>query len=146
FGAIPAVALIMYAIHKWEWRVFVQIMFEGAKFLIIAGVFFVITSPYNMIAFEEFRGSMQYESAVGLGEYKAFYTRQFEYTIPFLFQFISIFPYSLGWPVLILFVLGFFLLPLNAPYNFLRIQFLLFFIPNSLFYAKWSRFSSPLFP
>jgi len=54
---------------------------------------------------------MNYESAVGLGTYKAFYTRQFENTIPILFQFQKILPYVFGLPQLILSILGFIFLP-----------------------------------
>lgn len=147
FGAIPAFALLFYAIAQKKWNIWVQLLFEGAKFLILSAVIFLVTSPYNVIDFNAFIGSMSYESAVGFGEYKAFYTRSFEYSIPILFQIISIFPYSLGWPIFILFVLGFFLLPYNnSLFLFLRIQFLIFFIPNAFFYAKWTRFSSPIFP
>ncbi len=147
FGGVPAIALLFYTISEKKWSIWFRMLFEGATFLLLAGAFFVITSPYNIINFNEFMGSMTYESAVGLGEYKAFYTRSFEYSTPMIFHFISIFPYSLGWPIFILFVLGLFFLPYkNATYLFLRIQFLLFFIPNSFFYAKWTRFSSPIFP
>ena len=147
FGSIPAFALLFYAIAQKRWNIWAQLLFEGAKFFILTGTIFLITSPYNILDFNEFMGSMRYESAVGFGEYKAFYTRSFEYTIPMIFQFFSIFPYSLGWPIFILFTLGFFLLPYNnSLFLFLRLQFLLFFIPNSFFYAKWTRFSSPIFP
>ncbi len=104
FGGIPAIALLFYTISEKKWSMWFRMLFEGATFLLLAGAFFVITSPYNIIDFNEFLGSMNYESAVGLGEYKAFYTRSFEYSIPMIFHFISIFPYSLGWPIFILFV------------------------------------------
>jgi uncharacterized membrane protein (UPF0127 family) len=54
---------------------------------------------------------MNYESAVGLGTYIPFYTRQFVDTTPILFQFQKILPYVLGWPTLIGAILGFFFLP-----------------------------------
>lgn len=147
FGGVPAIALLFYTISERKWSMWFRMLFEGATFLLLAGAFFVLTSPYNIIEFNEFMGSMSYESAVGLGEYRAFYTRSFEYSVPMMFHFISIFPYSLGWPIFVLFLIGLFFLPYkNATYLFLRIQFLLFFIPNSFFYAKWSRFSSPIFP
>ncbi len=147
FGGVPAIALLFYTIAEKKWSMWFRMLYEGATFLLLAGAFFVITSPYNIIDFNGFMGSMTYESAVGLGEYKAFYTRSFEYSIPMIFHFFQIFPYSLGWPIFILFILGFFILPYkNVLYLFLRIQFIVFFIPNSFFYAKWTRFSSPIFP
>lgn len=147
FAAIPGMAYIFYAFSQRNLKSWARILFEGAKFLILAGIIFIISSPYNILGFQEFVGSMNYESSVGLGQYRAFYTRQFEYSVPILFQFVSIFPYNLGWPIFILSILGFLFLPYKKPlYLFLRLQFIVFFIPNSLFYAKWSRFTSPIFP
>jgi hypothetical protein len=57
-----------------------------------------------------------------------------------------IFPYVLGWPQYIFFVVGFFFLPYNKKYLLLRLAFLFCFIPNSFLYAKWTRFISPIFP
>lgn len=110
-------------------------------------VFFVIFSPYNFIAFSDFLGSMRYESDVALGNYLPFYTRQFTGTIPLVFQFQKIFPYSLGWPILTLFILGlFFLSWKNIDNNFLRLSFLSFFLPSAFIYAKWTRFMAPVMP
>jgi len=109
-------------------------------------VFSVIFSPYNFIAFNDFLGAMRYESDVALGNYLAFYTRQFFQTAPVLFQAQKIFPYSLGWPVFILFILGFIFLPWKKNYNFLRFSFLAFFLPSAFIYAKWTRFMTPVIP
>ena len=107
----------------------------------------VIFSPNNIISFSDFISSMKYESSVALGNYVAFYTRQFAGTIPAVFQFIKIFPHALGWPQYIFAVLGFFLLSWKNKYvNLLRFAFLVYFIPTSFMFAKWSRFMAPIFP
>jgi hypothetical protein len=146
FGVIPFLSICIYATQKRSRAHYLNILFGLINLGFTTFILFFITSPYNFLGWEEFLGSMRYESDVGLGNYRAFYTRQFEYAIPFVFQFIRIFPYSLGWPVVILFLSGFILLPYNKVNNFLRIQFLLFIIPHSIIYAKWTRFISPVFP
>lgn len=80
-------------------------------YLLFTSFFFILSSPHSLLNWNDFIGSMNYESAVGLGTYKAFYTRQFEGTIPVMFQFEKILPYVLGWPQLIMGLLGFVFLP-----------------------------------
>jgi hypothetical protein len=105
-----------------------------------------IFSLQSIISWHEFLGSLQYESAVATGSLHVFYTRQFEDSIPIIFQLRHIFPYVLGWPLYILFIVGFFFLPYTKKYLLLRLAFLFCFIPNSFLYAKWTRFISPIFP
>jgi len=74
-------------------------------------IFSVIFSPYNLIDFRGFLGSVfGYERDVAMGLYEAFYTRQFVGTLPIIFQAEKVFPYTLGWPIFILGSLGFILL------------------------------------
>lgn len=121
-------------------------LFTILKLGAFALVFTVIFSPYNFIAFNDFLGAMRYESDVALGNYLAFYTRQFFQTTPVLFQVQKIFPYSLGWPVFILFISGFIFLPWKKNFNFLRFSFLAFFLSSAFIYAKWTRFMTPVMP
>lgn len=116
------------------------------KFALFTLFFFVIFSPHNLLSLNEFLGSMRYESAVALGTEKVFYTRQFEQALPVLFQLQKVFPYALGLPVLLLFLAGFFTLPFNKRYNFLRFAFLIYFLPAAFLYAKWTRFMTPVTP
>ncbi len=146
FASVPFFALLLRMIEEKSWSNFGRYWFALMKIAAFSIVFFIITSPFNIIDWEGFVHSMNYESAVGLGIYKAFYTRQFEFTIPFLFQFVKIFPYTLGWPMYILSLLGFLLLPWGKHYNLLRLVFLTLFIPNAFMYAKWTRFIAPVFP
>jgi len=123
-------------------RLFFSIVHIGLIALFIC----MITSPFTLIDWKEFLGSMQYESSVALGTYKAFYTRQFEYALPVVFPFIKVFPYTLGIPLCILFILGFIFLPWNKTTLLLRMVYLALFLPNAWLYAKWSRFYAPVFP
>lgn len=143
------VAFMTLAIYLWKEsksRKLLRLFYAGTKFVCIVLFFFFIFSPYNIIDLAGFLGSMRYESDIATGSYIAFYTRQFVGSIPVLFQFTHIFPYALGWPVLILFISGFMFLPFNSYGNTLRVAFLSYFIPNAFLYAKWTRFMAPIFP
>lgn len=110
-------------------------------------LFFLIFSPYNFIAWKDFIGSMNYESSVALGSYIPFYTRQFIGASPVLFQFKNIFPYVLGWPVLVTALLGFFALSWkDLKINIVRLALLFYFLPTAYVFAKWTRFMAPIFP
>ncbi len=124
-----------------------ETFFGAVKFLTLTLLVAVIFSPYNFIDFPEFLGSMRYESSVALGREIVFYTRQFVGSIPVYFQLIKIFPYALGWPILIFFILGFlFLSWKDKTINILRLAFVAYFIPNAFMFAKWTRFMAPVLP
>jgi hypothetical protein len=138
---------IMIHIARSEERNVLYTLFSLFRIGVIAMVFFIITSPYNIIDFQGFIHSMNYESSVGTGEYRAFYTRSFEYAIPGLFQLVHVFPYALGIPVMLLGLWGFVTVSYRrVEYSILRIVLLLVFIPTALLYAKWTRFLAPFFP
>ncbi|MBI5452737.1 phospholipid carrier-dependent glycosyltransferase [Candidatus Gottesmanbacteria bacterium] len=84
-------------------------------FLIISSIiFFIASSPYNLIDFPDFKSAVfGYEADVATGKYPAFYTKQFVDTIPIIFQVKKIFPYALGWPVFILGSIGIVLMTLK---------------------------------
>lgn len=147
FVVIPFLVLCWHYFTSLTHRKLLHICFFSTKFALLAVVFFLITSPYNFISMEEFLGSMRYESDVGLGKYIPFYTKQFMNSVPILFQAKYIFPYTLGWPVFVTFLLGFFLLSWkNTFINFLRLSFVIAFIPNAFVFAKWTRFIAPAYP
>lgn len=115
----------------------------------------VFLSPYSFIKHRDFLGTLKYESEVALGIVSAFYTRQFVNTKPFLFQLTKIFPWTLGLPVFILFLLSFlYFLALwfRRKIKLLVICYLLlatcvpWFLFNGFLFTKWVRFVSPLFP
>ena len=121
----------------------------GFSLVYLIGLTLLITiffSPHNFISFPQFLGSMKYESDVAFGFYRAFYTRQFAGIIPIIFQFLKIFPYVLGWPAFIFFLLGFIFLPYKRVFNIVRLAILFGFLPSAFFYAKWTRFMTPILP
>lgn len=136
FFAIPVGVLLT----QKKWR-------EVIALFVLVIIFAFGASPQSVINWNDFRSSMEYESAVGLGTYKAFYTRQFENTTPILFQLTHILPYALGLPMMIVGIGGlFFLSWKQKEYNVLRMAFLIVFLPSAFFYAKWTRFIAPAFP
>jgi hypothetical protein len=101
---------------------------------------------------------MNYEGSVALVKLAVFYTIQFINTKPLIFQLSDILPFALGWGIIIFSLLGltvgifrigksfFVKKPLNYGLIILLLSFLLFFVPNSILFAKWTRFISPTFP
>lgn len=125
----------------------VFIVGNGLLFFLVTAVATAVSSPYNLLAWQEFQGSMSYESAIGLGTYVAFYTRQFVDTTPVLFHISYILPFVFGLPIFLTFVIGLVILPWNKrEINMLRVAFIFFFIPQVLLFAKWTRFLAPVFP
>ncbi len=118
-----------------------------ATIFFATGFIFLISSPQNFISFNEFISSISYESNIATGIARVFYTRQFDYAIPVLFQFKDIFMYALGIPVLILFLLGFVFLPWKrSDAALLRFAWIAYFVSQAFLYTKWTRFMAPIFP
>ncbi|MBP9691443.1 hypothetical protein KBD81_05185, partial [Candidatus Woesebacteria bacterium] len=146
FCIIPFATLVIWAFSYRSWSRLATAWFGLVKIAAISIIFFIIASPFNILDWNGFLHSMNYESSVGIGTYKAFYTRSFEYSLPVIFQFVRILPYSLGWPIFGASLLGLILLPWTRKYNLLRITLLVLFIPTAAMYAKWTRFIAPVFP
>ncbi len=148
FLAVPVfvfISNIKYQISKpsLKFKTFIFTLIFALCTLIFALVF----SPHNLINFQDFISSIRFESDVALGRVLVFYTRQFFNTIPVWFQLTKVFPYVLGWPVLILGGLG--ILGLgwkDKKINLIRFAILVYLIPSAFLYAKWTRFISPVFP
>lgn len=125
--------------------------------VLITAITFIIIFPFSLLDWQGFQNSMAYETGVGRGAPVVFYTRQFIDTYPILFQLQKIFPYALGLPLLLTGTLGFFTLLISFFLNkpklklaigplLLLLAFLLYFVPNSFLFAKWTRFMAPIFP
>jgi len=146
FTVVPLAAIIWYFFKNGQTRKLLSIFFATMNMLSLTLIIGVLASPYNLIDFTDFIGSMRYETDVATGRYIAFYTQQFVNSVPLVFQFINIFSYSLGWPILLLFLLGFFLFPTNRLFNIIRLAFLVYFLPSAFLFVKWTRFMAPVFP
>lgn len=144
FVFVPFVALLFTRLTFYKKILLLFLIFSTAF------VIFTITSPFTLLDFKAFKGSMTYETSVALGKLKVFYTRQFADTVPVLFQFEKIFPYALGWPIFILGILGigFLLGKKEKTHSEVILLFALFiyFLSNAFLYAKWTRFMAPIFP
>lgn len=146
FLALPLLLLLYLYWPLYKDQNLLKAFFAGVKIAGFTICFGILLSPYNLIDSDHFTQSFGYESGVALGKLTVFYTGAFIKTVPIAYQFVSIFPYALGWPMLILFVLGFLLLPFKREYNLLRLSFLLYFLPSSFVFTKWTRFLAPIFP
>ncbi|MBI3955146.1 glycosyltransferase family 39 protein [Candidatus Gottesmanbacteria bacterium] len=136
FGAVPLFAFFIAKVGIIKKLKYFSII------LIFSSLFFVLFSPFNFLDFNSFKGSMNYETAVALGKTKVFYTRQFENTIPILFQLEKVFPYALGIPIFIFGLLGI----IFAPNLILLFALFIYFLPNAFLFAKWTRFMTPILP
>ena len=114
--------------------------------LVVALAAFVL-SPYNILDFSSFRGTINYEGGVAAGSLPVFYTAQFFETTPFWYQLTQVFPYILGWPLTVLSLLGCLsylrrktkaLLLLTIP--------ILYFIFHAALFVKWTRYMIPVLP
>lgn len=139
---VPVVLVIYY-----QKKTLIEKLSLFLNFFIITLFFFLISSPHNFINYKEFLSSMDYETAVATGRIKVFYTYQFENSIPIIFQIFKIFPYSFGWPLFILFLLGFiFTSWRDKKFFVIKLSIISYFLTNGILYAKWSRFLTPIFP
>lgn len=145
FLAVPfLVFFIIFLQHKNRRSHTVQ---SGITMLAGTAIAAVVCSPQTIISWKEFMGSFSYESAVATGMYRAFYTRQFVDTIPVLFQFEKVFPFALGFLPFALAILGFLLLSWkDRRLNILRLAIVVYLLPTSFLFAKWSRFMAPVLP
>ena len=138
--------LIIFFISK---ETFVKKIFLLGYFFSLSLIVAVIFSPHNFISWPDFYSTFKYERAVALGEIKTFYTKQFDYSLPIVFQLIKVIPAAMGFVSLISFI-GFIRFigkkKTDKKIIFLFRAFLIYFLPNAVIYAKWTRFLAPVFP
>ncbi|RJR25947.1 hypothetical protein C4578_00590 [Candidatus Microgenomates bacterium] len=150
---------IFSSVKEKKWNQLLNQISYFLFFLIIAAVFFLISSPYFLLEFEETRRILSYETLVATGKIPVFYTRQFIKTTPALFQLKKIFPFALGPIVFLLGLAGIFYFAFQLTSWFLKkrkpeidkgflilfISFLVFFFYQSFLFCKWTRFMAPIF-
>lgn len=140
--------------------------FLSGKFifsLLISALAFVITNPFMILDSQAFMGSLDYESAVARGTLSVFYTEQFIQTIPFVYQFLYVFPSIISWPFTIIGFIGFlymiiycikysltFIFQNKHSQKLPLVAVMLIALGYSVFhfylYVKWSRYVLPLIP
>lgn len=115
-------------------------------YLFLGYIFLLLSSPYNLVNFTEFMGSMNYETSVARGTLPVFYTQQFKGSLPYIFPLLKIFPFALG-------IFGFITLLFsfrpalkdNKYVYYIFLPSIIYFLYFGQLYTKWYRFSSPLF-
>ena len=123
-------------------------IFSTFIFTLILSFLSIIFSPFNIINLSDFKTAMTYETSVAFGESRVFYTRQFENSLPYIFQLKNVFPYANGIFIFIFSFIGFLFFLKNK----IKKEFLLILIPSIIYFiyagqlfVKWSRFMSPIF-
>jgi len=129
-----------------------RLCFYFLVFIFSAVFVYLISNPYVVLDFAEFKNSMGYESGVALGTLPVFYTGEFTNSVPVIFQALRVFPFLLNPVAVILF------LPLLAVFgiyaarkkNFELIILLLFFLvcflSQAFLFVKWVRYMVPSVP
>jgi len=149
-SSIIYLALPIFVILSLKKKNFYQKIFFIAYFLGFAFIFNLIFSPHNFISWDDFYFTFKYERAVALGEIPTFYTMQFQNSLPIIFQLIKVVPSAMGLITAFLGFMGFIRIMTERKKNkkliFLALAFLLYFLPNGLIFAKWTRFLAPVFP
>lgn len=153
---IPLLALVytqFYKIKKEKfWRNLKIFIRKIILFFVFSFLVFLITNPFIFLDFNEFSGSMKYESSVALGTLPVFYTGEFKYAIPVVFQFFHSYPFLLNPLLTVLFVFAFIyililsILKRQKKYLLLLLFFLALFVPQAFIYAKWTRYLVPTLP
>lgn len=158
FFVAPGLAIMLSSFQARLplWKKAVRTIALGIMLIVLTGVVFFITSPYSFLDFKHFRETSTYETSVATGESQVFYTRQFKDTVPILFQLTNVFPYTLGYGLLTLGIVGIILLPLfigtqrnpllRKQYIVLIGSFLVFLGANCFLFVKWTRFATPTLP
>lgn len=121
-------------------------------FIFSAGIAFTITSLPLIRNFPTANNSIRFESDVALGKVPVFYTQGFTNTIPVIFQFTKVYPFLLNPLITLLFIPSLFSVIFwgiknkNYAYLLLTTYYLLLFMTQSFFFAKWTRYMIPTLP
>lgn len=125
-----------------------NLIFTAVIFTLLTSFLSLLFSPFNIIKFSDFKSTMNYETSVAIGTNKVFYTRQFENSLPYIFQLKNVFPYANGIFIFIFSFVGFLFFLKNK----IKKELLLILIPSIIYFVytgqlfiKWSRFMSPVF-
>ncbi len=150
FFPIPLISIFLNA--RIEKKKYKKIFLKLFSVLTISAITFFIFSPFSVFDFKSFLFSMNYESSVALGTLPVFYTQEFFGTVPIAYQFLKIYPFLLNPSTTIIFVvcliylIYIFIKNKNYYIFLLLIAFLLIFLSQAFFFAKWTRYVLPTLP
>ncbi|OGH19070.1 MAG: hypothetical protein A3F31_01130 [Candidatus Levybacteria bacterium RIFCSPHIGHO2_12_FULL_38_12] len=121
-------------------------------FLVTAFVTGILTSPFYVLDFSTFKSNITYESNVATETLPVFYSGQFFYTIPILFQLTKVYPFLINPMLTILFIPSLLYVTIigfkktKNSYLLLLFTYLLLFLPQSFLFVKWTRYMVPTLP
>jgi len=143
----------------WRWRQkktrFILVCRQGFLLIDLTIIFTLAAAPFLILSNPASLNTLKYEIEVAQGKAAVFYTRQFLQTKPYWFQIKKIFPFALGWPLLIAGVLGLGkiikdIIKQKSQSSGSLLAFLCLFIIYFLYFGrlfvKWSRFMTPILP
>jgi len=122
------------------------ILFTSKKisaFLLMLTIYFIFLLPLSLL--------LSPHSFINWSDFISAYTRQFDRTIPYLFQLSKVFPFATSLPVFILALLFLPKLPnyikikTHQKFTIILLPCLVYFLYFGQLYVKWTRFMSPLF-
>lgn len=155
FLPLPLIAFILpLFLKKIENRKKIFLQFLQFFFCLLTVVLFIfmITNPFTFLDFSAFKAAISYESQVALGTLPVFYTGEFFYTIPILFQLEKVYPFLIN-PIFtmliipsLLYLCFFAWKTKSIKISLLFVFFLLTFIPQAFLFAKWTRYMMPTLP
>lgn len=150
--SLLSACIYLYRMKREKMRFFVFSLMNLLSFLLITISVYICTNPFVLLDYQSFRNSINYESSVVLGTLPVFYTGEFYQSVPILFQFTHIFPFLINPLLTIIFIPSFFyicyiaLRKKNIYFYMLVISFFLLFLPQAIFFAKWTRYMLPTLP
>ncbi len=130
----------------------------GFVLMFVSLCVFVITFPYFILGFSDFKGAMNYEGGVATGKSLVFYTKQYEGSLPIMWHFQKVLPWILGFGATAILPLVWLGVPANWIVNIKKLTIehkgmiliwifvTLFFGWHTVLYVKWVRYLIPIVP
>lgn len=128
------------------------VFFQFILLCLVSVMVYFATNPFVLMDQTDFTASMTYESGVGLGTLPVFYTGGFYDTVPFIYQFLHVYPFLLNPLVTLLFIICFVSLLIktfqtkNSSFIILYSLFSILFISQAILFVKWTRYMIPTLP
>ncbi|HSX19279.1 MAG TPA: glycosyltransferase family 39 protein, partial [Candidatus Saccharimonadales bacterium] len=143
-------AILLLTRLKKQKKALLYIFMHAILGIILLLALAITLSPYYITP--EFKSSLTYEQSLVTGTIPVFYTQSFFGTVPVLFQFQHILPFLINPILTIIFIPSFFLVLYKSlktqkqQYLILNTFYLILFLPQAFFFAKWTRYMVPALP
>lgn len=133
FSSLLAFALLIKERLAWKKTIF---SFIGG--CIVAGLTYILLSPYQFIDWSEFMQQQTYMQAVTYGVFKPPFVMIYEKTTPYLYQILHVFPFVFGFVSFPLAFIGLVILIKRIIKNWKTELLIFFLIGFPLVYFAWS--------